>query len=137
MKTASGLASNGGRSLQNNFLLDGIDNNSNLPDLLNETNYVIQPSVEALQEFKVQTNAYSAEFGRGNGAIVNVAVMLGKNALVAHGSLSVTKNSTLETFSMILLRARRHISKTNLALSWADRCGRIAHSSLSITRACA
>jgi len=74
-----GFSANGGRSLQNNFLLDGIDNNSNLPDLLNETNYVIQPSVEALQEFKVQTNAYSAEFGRGNGAIVNVAIMSGTN----------------------------------------------------------
>ena len=78
-----GFSANGGRSLQNNFLLDGIDNNSNLPDLLNETNYVIQPSVEALQEFKVQTNAYSAEFGRGNGAIVNAAIMSGTNSL--HG----------------------------------------------------
>jgi len=57
-----GFSANGARSLQNNFLLDGVDNNSNLPDLLNETNYVIQPSVEALEEFKVQTNAYSAEF---------------------------------------------------------------------------
>jgi len=78
-----GFSANGGRSLQNNFLLDGVDNNSNLPDLLNETNYVIQPSVEALQEFKVQTNAYSAEFGRGNGAVVNVAIMSGTNAF--HG----------------------------------------------------
>ena len=74
-----GFSSNGGRSLQNNFLLDGIDNNSNLTDLLNETNYVIQPSVDAIQEFKVQTNAYSAEFGRGNGAIVNATIKSGTN----------------------------------------------------------
>jgi hypothetical protein len=79
-----GFSSNGARSLQNNFLLDGVDNNSNLPDLLNETNYVIQPPVEALQEFKVQTNAYSAEFGRGNGAIINAAIKSGTNAW--HGS---------------------------------------------------
>ena len=79
-----GFSSNGARSLQNNFLLDGVDNNSNLPDLLNETNYVIQPPVEALQEFKVQTNAYSAEFGRGNGAIVNAAIKSGTNSW--HGS---------------------------------------------------
>jgi hypothetical protein len=79
-----GFSSNGARSLQNNFLLDGVDNNSNLPDLLNETNIVIQPPVEALQEFKVQTNAYSAEFGRGNGAIVNAVIKSGTNQL--HGS---------------------------------------------------
>jgi outer membrane receptor protein involved in Fe transport len=79
-----GFSANGARSLQNNFLLDGIDNNSNLPDLLNEANYVIQPPVEALQEFKVQTNAYSAEFGRGNGAIVNAVIKSGTNQI--HGS---------------------------------------------------
>jgi hypothetical protein len=80
-----GFSANGARSLQNNFLLDGVDNNSNLPDLLNETNYVIQPSVEALEEFKVQTNAYSAEFGRGNGAIINATIKSGTNGF--HGSV--------------------------------------------------
>jgi len=80
-----GFSANGARSLQNNFLLDGVDNNSNLPDLLNETNYVIQPSVEALEEFKVQTNAYGAEFGRGNGAIINATIKSGTNQI--HGSV--------------------------------------------------
>ena len=80
-----GFSANGARSLQNNFLLDGVDNNSNLPDLLNETNFVIQPPVDALQEFKVQSNAYSAEFGRGNGAIINAVIKSGANEL--HGSL--------------------------------------------------
>ena len=79
-----GFSANGARSLQNNFLLDGVDNNSNLPDLLNETNFVIQPPVEALQEFKVQSNAYSAEFGRGNGAIINAVIKSGTNQW--HGS---------------------------------------------------
>ena len=79
-----GFSAGGARSLQNNFLLDGIDNNSNLTDLLNETNYVIQPPVDALAEFKVETNAYSAEFGRGNGAIVNAVIKSGTNSL--HGS---------------------------------------------------
>lgn len=83
-ESSYGFSAGGARSLQNNFLLDGIDNNSNLPDLLNETNYVIQPPVDALQEFKVQTNAYSAEFGRGNGAIVNAVLKSGTNTL--HGS---------------------------------------------------
>jgi hypothetical protein len=79
-----GFSANGAQSLQNNFLLDGVDNNSNLPDLLNETNYVIQPSVEALEEFKVQINAYSAEFGRGNCAIINATIKSGTNQF--HGS---------------------------------------------------
>src|SRR5580765_5343306 len=80
-----GFSSNGGRSYQNNILLDGIDNNSNLTDLLNNTSYVIQPSVDALQEFKVQTNAYSAEFGRGKGAILNASIKSGTNQL--HGDV--------------------------------------------------
>jgi len=82
--TASyGFSSNGSRSLQNNFLLDGVDNNANLGDVLNESAYVIQPSVDAIAEFKVQTNSYSAEFGRGNGAIMNAILKSGTNSL--HG----------------------------------------------------
>ena len=80
-----GFSANGGRSLQNNFLLNGMDNNSNLTDLLNESNYVVGPPVDAIQEFKVQTNSYSAEFGRGNGAVVNVSIKQGTNQL--HGDV--------------------------------------------------
>lgn len=74
-----GFSSNGSRSLQNNFQLDGIDNNSDLGDVLNGSAYVIQPSVDALAEFKVETNSYSAEFGRGNGAIMNAVIKSGTN----------------------------------------------------------
>jgi hypothetical protein len=80
-----GFSANGARALQNNFLLDGIDNNANLGDLLNETTYVIQPSVDAIGEFKVQTNSYSAEFGRGNGAIMNAVIKSGTNQI--HGDV--------------------------------------------------
>ncbi len=80
-----GFSAGGARSEQNNFLLDGIDNNSNLADLLNETAFVIQPSVDAIAEFKMQTNSYSAEFGRGNGAILNAAIKSGTNSF--HGDL--------------------------------------------------
>jgi hypothetical protein len=80
-----GFSANGARSLQNNFLLDGVDNNANLGDVLNESAYVIQPSVDAIAEFKVQTNSYSAEFGRGNGAIMNAILKSGTNNL--HGDV--------------------------------------------------
>ena len=78
------FSSNGARALQNNFLLDGVDNNANLGDVLNETTFVIQPPVDAIAEFKVQTNAYSAEFGRGNGAVMNALIKSGTNQI--HGN---------------------------------------------------
>ncbi|MBB5056417.1 outer membrane receptor protein involved in Fe transport [Granulicella aggregans] len=78
-----GFSANGARSLQNNFLLDGIDNNSNLPDLLNEANYAVMPSVDALQEFRFETDAYSAEFGRATGAVINATTKSGTNHI--HG----------------------------------------------------
>ncbi len=84
-ETSFGFSSNGARALQNNFLLDGVDNNANLGDVLNGSAYVIQPSVDAIAEFKVQTNAYSSEFGRGNGAIMNAVIKSGTNGL--HGSV--------------------------------------------------
>ena len=79
-----GFSASGSRSLDNNFLLDGVDNNSNLPDLLNEANYVIMPPPDALQEFKIETGNYDAEFGRSTGAIVNATTKSGANAF--HGS---------------------------------------------------
>jgi hypothetical protein len=80
-----GFSANGARSLQNNFLLDGVDNNSNLADLLNEANYVVMPSIDALQEFRVETDSYAAEFGRATGAVVNATIKSGTNHF--HGAL--------------------------------------------------
>jgi hypothetical protein len=85
VETTYGFSANGARSLQNNFLLDGIDNNANLGDVLNGAAYVVQPAVDAISEFKVETNAYSAEFGRGNGAIMNAVIKSGTNQF--HGDL--------------------------------------------------
>lgn len=85
VETTYGFSANGARSLQNNFLLDGIDNNANLGDVLNGAAYVVQPAVDAIAEFKVATNSYSAEFGRGNGAIMNAVIKSGTNQI--HGDL--------------------------------------------------
>ncbi|MFN0169772.1 MAG: TonB-dependent receptor domain-containing protein [Bryobacteraceae bacterium] len=70
---------NGNRALQNNFLLDGIDNNSNATSFRGERVDVIRPSVDAVAEFKVQTNSYSAEYGRSAGGVVNVTIKSGSN----------------------------------------------------------
>ena len=85
VETSYGFSANGARSLQNNFLLDGIDNNANLGDVLNGSASVIEPSVDAIAEFKVETNSYSAEFGRGNGAIMNAVIKSGTNKI--HGNV--------------------------------------------------
>jgi hypothetical protein len=74
---------NGNRVFNNVFLLDGVDNVSYASSYRGENVQVIQPSIEALQEFRIQTNAYSAEFGRSSGAIVNAAVRSGSNSI--HG----------------------------------------------------
>jgi hypothetical protein len=77
------FSANGERPAQNNYLLDGIDNNSNTIDYLNGTNFVVLPPVDAVQEFKVQTSNYSAEQGRAGGAILNATIKSGTNQL--HG----------------------------------------------------
>jgi hypothetical protein len=82
---ASGaFSANGLRPAQNNYLLDGIDNNSNAVDFLNGTNYVILPPVDAIQEFKVQTAQFSAELGRSAGAVLNATIKSGTNSI--HGA---------------------------------------------------
>jgi hypothetical protein len=74
------LSVNGMRSYSNTYLVDGVDNNATLNGY-----YVVSPSVDSIQEFKVQMNAYSAEFGRSAGAQVNVVTRTGTNQI--HGSL--------------------------------------------------
>src|SRR6266436_5880999 len=72
------FVANGTRGTLNNFLLDGIDNNSN-----DNGGVVLRTNVDAIQEFKLQTNSYSAEFGRSGGAVVNAIIKSGTNSL--HG----------------------------------------------------
>ncbi len=82
---ASGaFTANGLRPAQNNYLLDGIDNNSNAVDFLNGTNFVILPPLDAIQEFKVQTADFSAELGRSAGAVLNATIKSGTNSI--HGA---------------------------------------------------
>jgi hypothetical protein len=74
------FVANGTRGTLNNFLLDGIDNNSN-----DNGGLVLRTNVDAIQEFKLQTNGYSAEFGRSGGAVVNAIVKSGSNSF--HGDV--------------------------------------------------
>ncbi len=78
-RPASELFSNGNREGMNNFMLDGSDNNDRLT-----LSIVLRPSVEGVQEFKIQTSMFSAEQGRNPGATVNVVSKSGSNTV--HGS---------------------------------------------------
>jgi hypothetical protein len=78
--SANGVRSNG----QNNFLLNGVDNNVNVIDFLNQTAFVIGPSVEAIGEMRVLTNGYNAEYGRGAGGVLDVDLKSGTNEI--HGT---------------------------------------------------
>jgi hypothetical protein len=75
----AGFSVNGMRNQSNNFLLDGASNN----DTFN-TGFVLRPPPEAIQEFKILTHSYGAEYGRSAGSVVNVVTKSGTNEL--HGS---------------------------------------------------
>jgi hypothetical protein len=78
-RAAAQFAANGMRPAQNNYLIDGIDNNTSSVDFLNGTAYVIKPPVDAIGEFKIQTNSFSAEYGRAGGAVLNASMKSGTN----------------------------------------------------------
>ncbi len=70
---------NGQRSEFNNFLLDGLDNNAYGTSNQGFSNQAIPPSPDAINEFQVATNNYTAEFGRASGAVINVSINSGTN----------------------------------------------------------
>ena len=81
----SGFNAHGQPSTQNNFIIDGVDNNNNVMGMQDRKAQVIVPSLDAVAEFKVQTSNYSAEFGRNSGAVMIVNLKSGSNQF--HGTL--------------------------------------------------
>jgi len=85
---------NGQRSEFNNFLLDGLDNNAYGTSNQGFSNQAIPPSPDAISEFRVETNNYSAEFGRASGAVINVSINSGTNQF--HGRVwEYNRNTSL------------------------------------------
>jgi hypothetical protein len=75
---------NGLRSAVNSFMLDGVDNNSYGTSNQGFSNQLVQVSPDAVEQFKVQTNNFSAEYGRTGGAVINASMRSGTNAF--HGT---------------------------------------------------
>src|SRR4051794_5718383 len=75
-RASASFSANGQRPRDNNFMLDGVDNNETWLQTV-----VIFPSVDSLDEFKLQTSTYSAEFGRSLGGVVNLQIKSGSNTM--------------------------------------------------------
>ena len=85
---------NGMRPEENDFVLDGVDNNAVTADYLSFTSFLVNPPPDALAEFKVTTADYSAQFGHSAGAVVNASIKSGTNQI--HGDLwEYWRNSAL------------------------------------------
>ena len=76
---AFSMDAGGGREEANDFLLDGVDNNDPYVN-----RYGVEPPMDSIQEFKVATNSYDAEYGRSSAAQINVITRQGTNEF--HGS---------------------------------------------------
>lgn len=79
-RRTSTVSANGQNDAANNYLLDGMDNNERAIMTI-----IVKPSIDALQEVKVQTSLYSAEVGRAGGAVINMITKSGTNSF--HGTL--------------------------------------------------
>ena len=79
-RASASFSANGQRPRDNNYMLDGVDNNETWLQTV-----VVFPSVDALDEFKLQTSTYSAEFGRSLGGVVNLQIKSGTNQLRGSG----------------------------------------------------
>ena len=93
---------NGLRSTYNNFMMDGVDNNAYSTSNQGYSNQVAQPSPDAIAEFKVIVNNYSAEYGRVGGAVVNAAMRSGTNEI--HGTAyEFLRNTDLNAVGFIFV----------------------------------
>lgn len=92
------ISVNGARGIANNYMLDGGDNNDPLTNTAS-----LLPNPDALEEFSILTNNYSAEYGRNSGAVVNAITRAGTNQL--HGGLyEFLRNDALDARSFFALQ---------------------------------
>jgi hypothetical protein len=92
-RAGSEIFANGNREGDNNYLIDGTDDNERLT-----LSIVLRPGVDSVQEFQIQTSNYSADIGRNSGAVINVVTKAGTNQF--HGSaFEYLRNSAVDARS--------------------------------------
>src|SRR5215210_6932397 len=100
-RASASFSANGQRPRDNNYMLDGVDNNETWLQTV-----VVFPSVDALDEFKLQTSTYSAEYGRSLGGVVNLQIKSGTNRLRGSG-FEFARNDALDANNFFNNRAGR------------------------------
>ncbi|HVL66163.1 MAG TPA: TonB-dependent receptor [Vicinamibacterales bacterium] len=101
-----GVSVHGNRSLQNNFLLDGVDNNSISTNVQELSTQVSRPSVDAINEFRVVTSAFAAEYGRAPGAAISVTTKSGTNR-IRGTAYDYYRNDRFDGYPFFIQRARQ------------------------------
>ncbi|MDE3104400.1 MAG: TonB-dependent receptor [Acidobacteriota bacterium] len=103
---------NGVHTLQNNFILDGIDNNTFSENVQELSTEAAHPSVDVIAEFNAITNPYSAEYGRAPGAVVSVNTRSGTNQF--HGTLyEFVRNQYFDAFDYFSKQSQAKKSEDN------------------------
>jgi hypothetical protein len=127
----SGFSVNGMRNQSNNFLLDGASNN----DTFN-TGFVTRPPPDAIQEFKILTHSYSAEYGRNAGSVVNVVTRSGTNILRG-AAWEFNRDDALQARNYFArpINPSRSSGRTSSGAAWVARCCGTDCSGSATTRA--
>ena len=101
-----GVSIHGNRSLQNNFLLDGVDNNSISTNVQELSTQVSRPSIDSIGEFKVVTSPFTAEYGRAPGGAIVVTTKSGTNEF--HGTAyDYFRNDNFDSISYFAEKANQ------------------------------
>ena len=133
------FSANGVRPAQNNYLLDGIDNNTSNVDFLSGVAYIVKtPGGRHRPRFEVLTSSFSAEYGRAGGAVLNTTLKSGTNEL--HGAgWGFNRNEKFNAADFFADRARSEEGQVPVqsvsAGRWAGRSSGARRSFLPTTKA--
>ncbi len=113
---AGGFTAGAQRTTDNNYLLDGFDNNVDDTGFDSDQAEIIKPSVDAIQEFKVQTSSYPAQFGRAAGGVVNLTLKSGSNQF--HGTAyNYLRNEVLDAENYFTVGAKPPYKRNDYGFS--------------------
>jgi hypothetical protein len=136
--TGTNFVSNGQRNSTAEIRVDGALTSAPEQGEGATTNVYYQPSVEIVQEFKVENNSFSAEFGSNGGTVVNIVLKEGGNKFHGSGWWFGQRSALDTSFSIMRKVSQNPITYAiNTGSRWVGRSRRGRHSSSSILRSCA